>query len=51
MEMTHSTGDGGHAICIIMTLCIQKSICDLPKATVFNVIENLFRQFVFTVFT
>ena len=32
LEITQSTG-GGHVICIIMTHCVRKSICDSPLSS------------------
>ena len=34
LEMTHVVGGGGggesHVVCVIMTHCVQDSICDSP---------------------
>ena len=30
MKMTHIVGVESHAICVIMTHCVRKSICDTP---------------------
>ena len=33
LEMTHIVGDerrGGYVICVIITHCVRKSICDSP---------------------
>ena len=31
LEMTQIAGGGAHVLCVLMTQCVRKSICDSPR--------------------